>query len=94
MRRFELTDEQWETIQPLLPGKAADPGRTAKDNRAFLEAVLWTGRTGAPWRDLPSRYGNWNSVFQRFNRWAKAGRWQLLFEQLQESDLEWLLIDS
>ena len=94
MRRFELTDEQWEKIQVLLPGKEEDPGRTAKDNRLFLEAVLWSARTGAPWRDLPTRFGNWNSIFQRFNRWAKSGRWQTIFEHLQDPDLEWLLVDS
>jgi transposase len=94
MRRFELTDEQWEKIKHLLPGKAGDSGRTAKDNRLFLDAVLWTARTGAQWRDLPARFGNWNSIYQRFNRWAKAGRWQAIFEQMQDPDLEWLLIDS
>ena len=94
MRRFELTDEQWEKIKHLLPGKEGDSGRTAKDNRLFVDAVLWTARTGAQWRDLPSRFGNWNSIYQRFNRWAKAGRWQVIFEQMQDPDLEWLLIDS
>ena len=94
MRRFELTDEQWEKIKYLLPGKEGDSGRTAKDNRLFLDAVLWTARTGAQWRDLPARFGNWNSIYQRFNRWAKTGRWQAIFEQMQDPDLEWLLIDS
>lgn len=94
MRRFELTDEQWEKINRLLPGKEGDSGRTAKDNRLFVDAVLWVVRTGAQWRDLPVRFGNWNSVYQRFNRWAKAGRWQAIFEQIQDPDLEWLLLDS
>jgi Transposase and inactivated derivatives len=94
MRRFELTDEQWEKIKHLLPGKEGDSGRTAQDNRLFVDAVLWTARTGAQWRDLPARFGNWNSIYQRFNRWAKAGRWQAIFEQMQDPDLEWLLIDS
>ena len=94
MRRFELTDEQWEKIKHLLPGKEGDSGRTAKDNRLFVDAVLWTARTGAQWRDLPARFGNWNSIYQRFNRWAKAGRWQAIFEAMQDPDLEWLLIDS
>ena len=94
MRRFELTDEHWEKIKHLLPGKEGDSGRTAKDNRLFIDAVLWTARTGAQWRDLPARFGNWNSIYQRFNRWAKVGRWQGIFEQMQDPDLEWLLIDS
>jgi len=72
MRRYALRDDQWTRIEALLPGKREDPGRTAADNRLFIDAVLWIGRTGAPWRDLPERYGKWNSVYQRFNRWAHA----------------------
>ena len=93
-RRYEISDENWERIKDLLPGKAADPGRTAQDNRRFINAVLWIARTSAPWRDLPERYGNWNSVYQRFNRWSQNGRWQAIFEALQDPDLEWMMIDS
>ena len=71
MRRFELTDAQFARIEHRLLGKSTDPGRTAANNRLFLDAVLWVLRTGSPWRDLPERFGPWNSVFQRFNRWAK-----------------------
>ena len=60
MDRDLLRDDQWDRISHLLPGKASDRGRTAADNRLFLEAVLWIMRTGAPWRDLPSRFGPWN----------------------------------
>jgi transposase len=70
MRRYAIRDDQWARVEPLLPGKPEDPGQTAAENRLFIDAVLWIGRTGAPWRDLPERYGKWNSVFQRFNRWA------------------------
>ena len=94
MRRYEISDENWNRIEPLLPGKPGDPGRTAKDNRLFINAVLWIARTGAPWPDLPERFGKYNSVFQRFNRWSKKGRWQAIFEALQEPDLEWLMLDS
>ena len=94
MRRFELTDEQFSRIAPLLPGKDKDPGRTAADNRRFVDAVLWVLRTGAPWRDLPDRFGPWNSAFQRFNRWAKKGIWAAVFEAVQEPDWEWLMIDA
>lgn len=94
MRRFELTDEQWERIKNLLPGREGDPGVTAKDNRLFIDAVLWIARTGAPWRDLPERFGNWNSVFQRFRRWAKKGTWQRIMEELQDADWQLLLLDS
>ncbi len=93
-RRYELTDEQWQRIEHLLPGKEGDPGRTAKVNRLFVNAVLWIARTGAPWPDLPERFGKYNSVLQRFNRWSKKSLWQDLFEALQEPDLEWLMIDS
>lgn len=93
-RRYELTDEEWQCIKDLLPGKATDPGRTARDNRLFINAVLWIARTGAPWPDLPERFGKYNSQFQRFNRWAKNGVWQRIFEALQDPDLEWLMIDS
>lgn len=94
MRRFELTDEQWLKVENLLPGRKSDPGQTAKDNRLFLDAVLWIARTGAPWRDLPERFGLWNSVFQRFNRWATKGVWQRVFDALQDPDLEWLMLDA
>src|SRR6187399_2763151 len=95
MRRHEISDEQWEKIEALLPGKVSDPGRTAADNRLFVDAVLWIARTGAPWRDLPERFGDWNTTFQRFNRWAKSGVWAKVMEALDgDADLEHLLIDS
>ena len=71
--RFVVGDTAWEKVAPLLPGKATDPGGTGKDNRLFLEAVLWRVRAGAPWRDLPSAFGKWNSVFQRFRRLNRPG---------------------
>ena len=94
MRRHEIAEEQWERIKDLLPGKDGDPGVTAQDNRLFLNAVLWIGRTGAPWPDLPERFGKFNSVWRRFDRWAKKGVWERVFRALQDPDLEWLLLDS
>ena len=94
MRRYELSDDEWERIAPLLPGKSSDCGVTAKDNRQFVNGVLWIARSGAPWRDLPERYGLWNSVYQRFNRWTKAGVWERVFTVLQDADDEWLMLDS
>ncbi len=94
MRRYEITDEQWERIKDMLPGKASDAGRTAEDNRRFINAVLWIARSGAPWRDLPERFGKWNTVFTRFNRWSKKGIWQKVFTALQDPDLDWLMVDS
>ena len=62
MHRHAITHEHWERIEDILPGRAGDPGVTAKDNRLFVDAVLWIGKTGAPWRDLPDRFGKSNSV--------------------------------
>jgi transposase len=94
MRRHEIKDEDWERIKDMLPGQAGDPGVTAKDNRLFINAVLWIGKTGAPWRDLPERFGPWGSVWKRFDRWAKKGVWKRVFEALQDPDLEWMILDS
>ena len=95
MHRHELSDDQWVAIKRLLPGKKSDPGRTAANNRRFVNAVLWVARTGAPWRDLPARFGPWNSVFQRYNRWCKRGVWHRLLTTLGgDPDLEHLLLDS
>ncbi len=94
MRRHEITDDSWNRIKNLLPGKQGDPGVTAKDNRQFVNAVLWIAKTGAPWRDLPERFGNWNSVWRRFDRWARKRVWERVFRELQDPDLEWLLLDS
>jgi putative transposase len=91
---YSICNQRWARIEPLLPGKPSDPGRTARDNRLFLDAVLWIARTGAPWPALPERFGKYNSVFQRFNRWAKRGVWERIFDALQEPDTEWLLLDS
>jgi transposase len=93
-RRYELTDEEWSRIEPLLPGREGDPGGHGENNRLFVNAVIWIARTGAPWRDLPERFGAWNTVFQRFNRWAKAGVWQVVFRALQAPDLAAMMLDS
>jgi transposase len=94
-KRYELTSAQWERIAPLLPGKASDPGRTAVDNRLFVNGVLWVLRSGAHWRDLPERYGKWKSLHKRFSRWAKAGIWERVFEALIEDPKnEYLMLDT
>ena len=95
MDRKMLRDDQWERIEQLLPGKASDRGVTAKDNRRFVEAVLWIARTGSPWRDLPPEFGLWNSAYQRFARWSRGGVWHRVFAQLaQDADFEEVFIDS
>ena len=82
MRRYGLHDDEWDRIKDLLPGRDGDVGVTAKDNRLFVEAVLYRYRTGMPWRDLPERFGDWKAVHTRFTRWAKAGVWVHIFETL------------
>ena len=88
-KRYELTAAQWQRLEPLLPGKAGDPGRTASDNRLFVNGVLWVLRSGAPWCDLPERYGKWKSLHQRFARWSKAGVWERVFERSLLAEREW-----
>ena len=75
MRRHEIGDADWERIEPLLPRFGP-----AGEKRRFVNAVLWVARTGAAWRDLPDRFGNWNSVWRRFSRWADAGVWGRVLE--------------
>jgi len=93
-KRHSLTDAQWNQIKDLLPGKPGDPGRTAADNRLFVDAVLFVAKTGIPWRDLPERFGKWNSVWRRFDRWCERDVWRTLAEELGESDLTQLQLDS
>jgi len=93
--RLTLSDDQWRRVAPLLPGKEGDPGRSGENNRMFLEAVLWVARVGAPWRDLPEDFGKWNSVFQRFRRWALKGVFERVFTALSgDPDFEYALIDG
>ena len=95
MRRHEVTDEQWARVGPHLPGQKHHPGRTAENNRRFINAIYWLAKTGSPWRDLPERFGCWNSVFQRYNRWCKRGVWSRILNALGgDPDLEHLLLDS
>jgi putative transposase len=95
MARRELRDDQWLKIKSLLPGKKSDAGRTAGDNRKFVDAVLWMARTGCHWRELPPGFGNWNSVFQRYNRWSKKGVWESLFKALADDpDFEYVMMDA
>jgi transposase len=92
--RHAIADDQWERIKDRLPGRAGTPGTHARDNRLFVDAVLWIAKTGAPWRDLPERFGRWNTVWRRFDRWALKGVWRKVFDKLQDPDLEWLILDS
>jgi transposase len=94
-KRYELTQVQWERIEPMLPGKASDPGRTGVDNRLFVNGCLWVLRSGAHWRDVPERYGKWKTLHKRFTRWAKAGVWEEVFASLiKDRDNQYLILDS
>jgi transposase len=95
MRCYALRDDQWERIQDLLPGRVGTVGVTAKDNRLFVEAVLFRYRVGIPWRDLPEQFGDFRVVHTRFSRWAKTGVWRLVFQALVvDTDNEYAMIDS
>lgn len=94
-RRYGLREDQWERIKDLLPGRKGSVGVTAKDNRLFIEAVIWRYRAGVPWRDLPERFGDWKNIHRRHSRWAQTGVWQKVFEYLcQDADNEYAMIDS
>jgi transposase len=93
--RYELTDAQWERIADVLPGKVGDPGRSAADNRQFVNGVLWVLRSGARWYDLPERYGKWKTVHKRFTRWAKTGVWERVFKSLiKDPKNQYLMLDT
>ena len=94
MTRHGLRDDQWERIKDLLPGEL-DVGATARDNRRFVEAVVYRCRAGIPWRDLPERFGDWKNTHRRFSRWAKARVWERVFQHLAgDADNEYAMIDS
>ena len=95
LHRHDISDRAWKIIEPHLPGRAGTQSRPAQDNRRFINAIIWILRTGAPWRDLPPEYGDWNNTHRRFTRWRDKGIWAKLFEIVkQDPDFEWLMIDA
>lgn len=93
--RLVLSNEQWNKMSGLIIGRPDQRGSTGRNNRMFVEGVLWIVRTGSPWRDLPEAFGEWNSVFRRFSRWSRKGVWQRMFEAMSnDPDFEYLIIDS
>jgi transposase len=94
-RRYALREDQWERIRDLLPGQDGHRGVTARDNRLFVEAVIYRYRAGIAWRDLPERFGDWKNTHRRFSRWAEKGIWETVFERLAaDADNEYAMIDS
>jgi transposase len=93
VRRHELSDAEWKRIEALLPRQ---PGpRSRRGDREFVNAVIWRVRTGVPWRDLPERFGAWQTIYNRFSRWAKRGVWERLFKELAiEVDDAGSLVDA
>jgi transposase len=97
MTRMVLTDEQWALIEPYCLGKRTAPDRTGGDGDGwlFIEAVLWIGRTGAPWRDLPETFSHWSTVFKRFRYWVKLDVFKRVFDALSEApDMEYAMLDG
>lgn len=96
MKRYGLRDDQFARIEALLPGRPGTVGRSSElGNRLFVEAVIWKFRTGAPWRDLPERFGGWKNTHTRFSRWAKSGVWESLFKALAtDPDNEYNSLDA
>src|SRR3954453_5814864 len=92
--RHAISDADFARIEHLLPGRLGQHGGVAADNRRFIDAVLWIARTGAAWADLPERLGNGNSQWGRFDRWARAGRWDPILAALRDPDLDVLILDS
>ena len=96
LRRYELTDEEWLRIEPLLPPEnTGKQGRPRKDNRIIMNGIVWLARSGAPWRDLPERYGSWKTVYSRFRKWIDDGILDNIFRVLSlEAELGELSIDA
>lgn len=94
MLRLQLDRDKWKRVRRFLTHDRK-AGRKGKNDRRFIEAVLWWRRTGVPWRDLPPQFGPWKTVFNRFDNWSKSGKWDRLMKAMQtDVDGEWHCIDS
>jgi transposase len=95
LARLVLSDAMWARMAPHIIGDERSRGSSGRNNRMFVEGVLWIVRTGSPWRDLPEAFGEWNSVFRRFSRWSRKGVWHRIFEAMADDpDFEYLIVDS
>ena len=97
--RQEISDETWAVLEPLFP-RAKATGRPMMNMRSTVEGIAWRFRTGAPWRDVPERFGHWNSIYQRFSGWSADGTWSRVLATVQgvaasRGELEWTVsVDS
>jgi transposase len=91
MTQIPLTDEEWKRIEVELPQKPGCAGRRAKDNRLFIEAILWIAHTGAPWRDLPPEFGKWFTIYIRFRRWSQRGAWDRVLAAMSSDAVQYVL---
>ena len=85
MSRGDLSEAEWRLLKDLLPAERGRKSRPAHDNRPIVNGILWHLRTGAPWRDVPDKYGKWITVYQRFRRWSEAGIWEAVASRLAEA---------
>ncbi len=93
-KRHEVTDQDWEFLEPLIPQRTAKTGRTPSDSRRMLNGILWILKTGAPWRDLPLRFGPWQTVYDHFRNWRSGGVYDRILEALhirldQNGQIDW-----
>ena len=95
-KRYEVSDEEWERVKDLLPPeRTGKPGRPSGNNRIALNGILWITRSGAPWHDLPERYGSWSTLYDKFARWSNLKVFEKLFDILStDADMQDVSIDS
>jgi len=94
-RRYELTEQEWESVKELLPPENTGRGRPSKPNRDMLNGIVWIAKSGAAWRDLPERFGAWQTVYERFTVWSNENVFEKIFDILCiDADLQDLSIDS
>jgi transposase len=94
--RHDLSDEEWAQLEPFLPDRTPRRGGQWADHRMVIDGVLWRTRTGSPWRDLPTSYGNWKTVYNRHRRWSADGTWVAVLDGLRagcdgDDEVEWIV---
>jgi len=96
LRRYEISDAEWERVKEFLPPEhTGKPGRPSGDNRIALNGILWIARSGAPWRDLPERYGSWSTLYDKFKRWSDTDVFEKIFDILKiDADMQDVSLDS